>query len=111
MVDTWNYMPVSFPCSKGMTLVTTLTAPGRGRDDVAKDSTVNLSFLKGRRVENNLGGCHGMDSSLEGLLDVQLVLLLVVYHDNGLGVKLGSIDGDHRVITFIFKKYGNFPSV
>jgi hypothetical protein len=86
-----------------------------GRNDVARGSTSSTPILAGRRIDNSLGGGHGVDGGHEGLSDLKLVVdgldhggksvggarrardevlgtiidFLVDTHDNGHGVILG----------------------
>merc|ERR1719223_1853862 len=46
---------------------------GRG-DDVARGGTSSTPVLAGRRVNNGLGGSHGVDGGHEGLLNSELVV-------------------------------------
>eukprot|EP01083_Nonionella_stella_P156417 506545_1 len=45
-----------------------------GGDDVARGSTSSAPVLAGRRVNNSLGGGHGMDGGHEGLSDLELIM-------------------------------------
>ena len=56
------------------------------RHDVSRGCTVNLAVLAGGRVNNSLGGLHGMDSSLEGIL---FRTPTGDTYNNGLGILLG----------------------
>jgi hypothetical protein len=97
-----------------------LGGTSRGRNDVARGSTSSTPVLTGRRVDDSLGGGHGMNGGHEGLSDFELVvdaldhrgksvggagcardevigtivLALVDTHDNGQGVILsgGGVD-------------------
>mmetsp|Transcript_19479 Transcript_19479/g.40112 ORF Transcript_19479/g.40112 Transcript_19479/m.40112 type:complete len:372 (-) Transcript_19479:39-1154(-) len=88
---------------------------GGGGDDVTRGGTSSTPVLAGRRVNNGLGGGHGVDSGHEGFLNLELVVdglnhrgksvggargardeilrsvvvSLVDTHDNGLRVILG----------------------
>mmetsp|Transcript_12458 Transcript_12458/g.36725 ORF Transcript_12458/g.36725 Transcript_12458/m.36725 type:complete len:389 (-) Transcript_12458:198-1364(-) len=98
-----------------------LGGTGGGGDDVARGSTSSTPVLAGGRVNDGLGGGHGVDGGHEGLVDAELVvdgldhggeavggarrardevlrpvvLSLVDAHDNGLGVILGGGRVDH----------------
>ena len=106
---------------------------GRG-DDVSTGSTSSTPVLSGRRVNNSLGGGHGVNSGHEGFFDLEFVVdgldhggksvggagstgdevlrsvvgLLVDTHDNGLGVILGGSRVDDLLGTSIKDGLGGF---
>merc|ERR1719310_315468 len=105
-----------------------------GRNDVSRGGTSSTPVLAGRRVNNSLGGGHGVDGGHEGFLDDELVVdgldhrgksvggargardevlgsvvvLLVDTHDNGLGVILGRGGVDDLLGTSIKDGLGLF---
>ena len=75
---------VGFPTKLGINSGQMITEVNGGRHDVTRGSTVIPPAIAVGQVKNSLGGGHGADSSLEGLLDVNpyevlrhIVLLLV----------------------------------
>ena len=66
MVGTRNAIPVSFPTKEGMTLVTALAAPVEEGMMLPEAARPPRQSFAGRRVNNSLGGSHGMDSGHEG---------------------------------------------
>lgn len=106
---------------------------GRG-DDVARSGTSSTPVLARRRVDNGLGGSHGVNSGHEGHFDIELVVdgldhrgksigcargtgdevlrsivvALVDTHDNGLGVILGRGRVDNLLGSSINDRLGLF---
>ena len=105
-----------------------------GRNDVSRGGTSSTPVLAGRRVNNSLGGGHGVDGGHEGFLDDEfvvdgldhrgksvggargardevlgsVVVLLVDTHDNGLGVILGRGGVDDLLGTSVKDGLGLF---
>merc|ERR1712087_661622 len=105
-----------------------------GRNDVSTGGTSSTPVLAGGRVNNSLGGGHGVDGGHEGFLDDEfvvdgldhrgksvggarsagdevlrsVVLFLVDTHDNGLGVILGRGGVDDLLGSSIKDGLGGF---